>query len=99
MAPKKLNFHEEAEQEFLAAAEWYLERSELAALNFVQQVTLALQLIADFPMRWPKYFNSSRKFTLRRFPFLVVYRELPEKIQILAVAHGSRRPGYWKSRR
>jgi hypothetical protein len=35
---------------------------------------------------------------MHRFPFAVVYRELPSVIQVLAVAHGHRRPGYWKTR-
>lgn len=33
-----------------------------------------------------------------RFPYHVVYLELPDRLQILAVAHDRRRPGYWKTR-
>jgi hypothetical protein len=35
---------------------------------------------------------------LRRFPFAIVYREKQDAIQILAIAHGHRRPKYWKRR-
>jgi len=99
MAIKNVEFHEEAALEFLAAVDWYLARSELVASRFAQQVTHAVQLIAQAPQRWPSYSHGTRKFVLRRFPFLVVYRELATVIQILAVAHAHRRPGYWKTRR
>jgi hypothetical protein len=42
--------------------------------------------------------GNVRKFVLRRFPFLIIYRDLPSTIQIVAVAHGRRRAGYWKGR-
>ncbi len=99
MATKNVEFHEEAAREFLAAVDWYLARNELVASRFAQQVTHAVQLIAQAPQRWPSYSHGTRRFVLRRFPFLVVYRELATVIQILAVAHAHRRPGYWKSRR
>jgi hypothetical protein len=35
---------------------------------------------------------------LRRFPFGLVYRLGVEEVQVVAVAHLHRRPGYWKSR-
>jgi hypothetical protein len=35
---------------------------------------------------------------LKRYPFFVIFREFPRKIEILAVAHAKRRPGYWAKR-
>jgi len=35
---------------------------------------------------------------LKRFPYLIVFREMDSEIQIIAVAHGRRRQGYWKRR-
>jgi hypothetical protein len=32
------------------------------------------------------------------YPYFVVFRELPRKIEIIAVAHAKRRPGYWLKR-
>jgi hypothetical protein len=37
-------------------------------------------------------------FVLRRFPFSVIYAVTGPLLYVLAVAHGSRGPGYWKSR-
>jgi hypothetical protein len=35
---------------------------------------------------------------LDRYPFSIIYREMPREIQIIAVAHAKRRPGYWAKR-
>jgi hypothetical protein len=39
-----------------------------------------------------------RKAGLQRFPFNVLYRVAGGAVQILAVAHHRRRPGYWLGR-
>ena len=98
MANKEVEFHEEANAEFEAAFDWYFARSELAAWKFAEELGRAVHIITQAPQRWPDAIGGARKFVLQRFPFAVVYRELPSIIQILAIAHGRRRPGYWKDR-
>jgi plasmid stabilization system protein ParE len=93
MAPKDVEFHEEAAREYLAAVRWYLSRNQVVATRFAQQVTNAVRLIAEATQRWPSYSRGTRKFVLRRFPDLVIYRELPDVIQVLAIAHAHRHPG------
>lgn len=99
MARKKVELHEAASEEFEAAFDWYLERNAGAAMRFARELNRAIANIAEAPKRWPAGSFGTRKFLLPRFPFAVVYRELPSVIQILAIAHGHRRPGYWKDRR
>jgi plasmid stabilization system protein ParE len=48
--------------------------------------------------QFPPYLHGTRRVLLDRYPFSVVFRELPRKIQIVAVAHAKRRPGYWAKR-
>ena len=98
MTSKSVEFHEEASLEYEAAFEWYFERSEPVASRFAGELNCAIGLIAEAPHRWPAGVRGTRRLLLQRFPFAVVYRELPSTIQILAVAHGRRRPGYWKQR-
>jgi plasmid stabilization system protein ParE len=44
--------------------------------------------------------EARRAFRLvRRFPYVVVYRQIAARVQIVAVAHGKRKPGYWKRRK
>lgn len=98
MANKKVEFHEAASLELDAAFDWYLERTETAAAKFLSDLGSAFARIAEDPHRWPAGDHGTRKFVLRGCPFAVVYRELPSSIQVLAVAHGHRRPGYWRNR-
>jgi len=92
-------FHQEATAEYDAAFDWYLERSPDAALGFDAEVDRALAQIIAAPKRWASGAHSTRRFLLRQFPFTLIYRErVTGNIQILAVAHTSRRPGYWKER-
>ena len=35
---------------------------------------------------------------MKRFPYTIVYTEFAEEILIIAVAHTSREPGYWRRR-
>jgi len=96
MAPKRVEFHEEAALEMLSAIHWYFLRNKEVASRFAKEITRAVELIVEAPKRWPSYSRETRKFVLRQFPFLLIYRELTDVIQILAVAHSHRRPGYWK---
>jgi toxin ParE1/3/4 len=98
MASKQVQFHEDASAEYEAAFDWYYARSEMAASKFAEELSRAIVTIAQAPQRWPGTFGGARKFLLQIFPFAVVYRELPSIIQILAIAHGRRQPGYWKKR-
>src|SRR5215475_7315391 len=99
MASKPLRLHPAAEQEYLAAVEWYRERSPVAAKEFQTSIRQAGETIRQAPQRWPFYFGSFQKYTLRQFPFSIVYQEMLTEIVVFALAHGSRRPGYWKGRK
>jgi len=97
-AAKRLEIHPAALEELKSAVVWYLQRSEPAAQEFVGEVDRAIDLIVESPSRWPKGDYATRRFVLKRFPFAISYRERESGIQILAVAHGHRRPGYWRDR-
>ena len=98
MAVEPLEIHPAALEEFKSALTWYLERSEVAAQNFVAELDRAVDLMIESPERWPTGDYGTRKFVLRRFPFAIIYRNRNAVVQILAIAHGHRRPGYWKER-
>ena len=93
-----VEFHPEAVAEARAAFEWYRDRSPQAAAAFMAELETAIECISEAPDRWPVFGSETWRFLFRRFPFLVVYRKGAEKIQVIAVAHGRRRPGYWKAR-
>jgi toxin ParE1/3/4 len=41
---------------------------------------------------------GAKRIILRRFPYDLVVREYPDEYVVIAVAHHSRRPGYWQGR-
>ena len=98
MAQKPVEFHEEATAEAEAAVTWYRERSPRAAQKFVEELDAAIQAIQQQPDQWGAFSHGTRRFLLRRFPYYVVYRETDSEIDVVAVAHAKRKPGYWKTR-
>lgn len=98
MATKPLEIHPSALAELKSALSWYLERNQTAADKFAVELDRAMELLVAAPRRWPTGEHGSRKFVLRRFPFAIFYREKEAAVQVLAIAHGHRRPGYWKDR-
>jgi plasmid stabilization system protein ParE len=95
---RELEYLEEALEEAEAAARWYAERNAAAAVGFSEEIDAAESAIAQFPEAWPRFDHGTRRYLLRRYPFSIVYRVEPSRILVVAVAHGHRRPRYWKSR-
>jgi plasmid stabilization system protein ParE len=98
MAKHTIELHPEARLEADAAFDWYRERSIRAAETFLHAIEQARMAIQDSPELWADYLHGTRRYLLKRFPFVVVYRIKDGRIQIVAVAHGRRKPGYWKDR-
>jgi plasmid stabilization system protein ParE len=95
---KPVSVHPEAEAEADGAFEWYWTRSKSAALGFDAELRIAFTALRMNPRIYAPYLLGTRRIMLNRYQFFVVFRELPRKIQIIAVAHAKRRPGYWKKR-
>lgn len=98
MADIPLEFHPDADAEYLSALDWYGERSPQAADKFAEAFDHAIEHIQRSPDRWPLYFKRCRKYTLHQFPFSIVYQSSPSLTFVVAVAHASRRPRYWRDR-
>ena len=94
----EVEYLEQAVADAVAAAAWYAERSPTAAAGFESELHEAESAIRDLPNAWPPYDHGTRHYLLRRYPFAVVYRVEMRRVLIVAVAHGSRRPGYWRER-
>jgi toxin ParE1/3/4 len=90
--------HPDAVEEAQAAYEWYHARSPEIAEAFLAELDSGIELIAERPGQWTPGVAGTRRFSLRRFPYLVIFREVEESVQIVAIAHARRRPGYWRER-
>jgi plasmid stabilization system protein ParE len=95
----RFEYHPEALDELADAVSYYRDTVSLkVAENFDAVIASAIQEMTRSPQRWP-YFEKTpaRRIIIRRFPFALFYTATPS-IRIIAVAHTSRRPGYWRRR-
>jgi plasmid stabilization system protein ParE len=93
-----VSIHPSALLETEFAIDWYRQRSPRAAQRFLDEIDRLVNRIADHPTQFPSYEAGTRRAFLRRFPYFLVFREIQGETQIVAIAHGRRRPGYWKKR-
>lgn len=98
MIVKPVVFHPAAQAEFHAAQDYYEECVEGLGFDYRAEVRAALGVIAAAPQRWAVHSYGTRAYFVHRFPFAVVYLDLPDKVWVVAVAHLRRRPGYWRNR-
>jgi len=95
---KQIIVHSEAEPELWQAVDYYEARCAGLGLDFEHEVSLAFSDIQDAPERWPVRRNGTRCRLLHRFPYAIYYMELQDAVWIVAVAHMSRKPYYWRNR-
>ena len=95
-------FHSDAVEEYLAAAQYYLDyASPLVAAALVAEVEAAIQILLTSPTTWAVIEEPQiRRCLLTRFPYSIYYRWEPEqdRVSVYALMHLSRRPGYWRQR-
>ncbi len=92
-----------ATQEASDAASWYEnERTGLGnkfllalddVLDLLEQEVVPLTGISDPRDQW-----KVARLLLHRFPYSEIIAKLPRETLVVAVAHQSRRPGYWWNR-
>jgi len=100
---KPLRIDQQAEAELRAAISWYERERVGLGDEFWAEIQQMLRTIADHPdvggkVQRVRVRGGARRLPLRRFPYFIVYRDQPEYLEVVAFAHQSRRPGYWKTR-
>ncbi|MBV8135230.1 MAG: type II toxin-antitoxin system RelE/ParE family toxin [Deltaproteobacteria bacterium] len=67
--------------------------------QFLAEVEHACSRLGEHQSLGPRLDSEHRRLGLRRFPFALIYRIKTSKVQITAVAHDRRQPGYWRRRK
>jgi hypothetical protein len=65
---------------------------------FPGELDLAIDQIRQNPEQYSLYEFGARRMVLRRFPFVIVFRSVAAGVEIIAIAYGRRRSGYWRER-
>ena len=94
---------EEASQEAIEAAAWYEYEQPGLGAEFFTAVDAAIDVIEEnflplSPLPEKAGDTVARRLILERFPYDIVAIELSEETVVIAVAHHSRKPGYWRKR-
>lgn len=98
MASLKTRFRPAAVEELREAVEWYSKRNAKAADVFCRIVRDKLEEAAKNPQHWPKQRDGTRHILFKQYPYHLIVRDSDEVLEVFAVAHTSRRPGYWRKR-
>jgi toxin ParE1/3/4 len=96
---KRIEFDPDARAEFDKGAAGYEQEREGLGDEFMAEVRETLDRLLDNPFMGASYRGSRfRFFPLLRFPYVIYYTTLDDVLWVAAVAHGGRRPGYWRYR-
>lgn len=101
---KPVRVGKEAAEEFEEAAAWYETEQRGLGERFISAFEHDLQLLAEEnPPLTPAAGNAgskgARKLILHKFPFSLIVHDLPSSRVVVALAHHSRKPEYWRSRK
>jgi toxin ParE1/3/4 len=95
---KSLRIHEAARREANLATARYAEINIDLGRRFRDELLQAFSRAAAAPLRYSAYLHGTRRILLRKFPYFIVVLYFEDAVNILAVAHAKRRPGYWRGR-
>jgi len=100
---RRLHILDEAAAEAAEAAGWYesqrpglgaeFERAVEAALDLLEEELVPLTALGGVSGQ-----RGAKRLILKRFPYDVVVYERGDALVVVAFAHHSRRPGYWRTR-
>jgi len=91
-------FHPEARAEFLGSIRYYESQQSGLGRRFLDAVTDAIRRVEAHPNRYRVVSGLWRQCRVSRFPFGLIYRVRNDRIEIIAVMHLRRQPGYWEHR-
>ena len=89
-----------ASGELTEAVRWYETRRAGLGADFYEAVVRTIELIRAHPdvgMLRPGRLPH-RRVLVAGFPYEIVYRVRENDLYVVAIAHASRRPGFWQGR-
>jgi len=87
-----VEYHPLADQELTEAALYYERQARGLGADFLVEVQRTEAFLARFPAAGRLLRDGSRRVSLRRFPYHLVYRAEPSRLFILAVPHHRQDP-------
>jgi len=92
-------FHPAAASEHLESVAFYESRLAGLGADYLTEFEATMARVCGAPSSCPIDCPPDIRIArLKRFPFSVLYRQRNARLEVLAVAHQRRRPGYWLPR-
>lgn len=95
---KIVRYHPDAVEELIEAAKYYESQCRGLGDRFIKNVDDASRFVQNHAELLCPDKQGRRKYQVKKFPYLLIYKIRGDQIFILAVAHGRRKPGYWHNR-
>ncbi len=92
----KVLFTDAARAESLEAFDFYHERSEQAASRFLERLAAACDWLSKYPETGKSLSARTRRYLMKTFPYLVIYRVTEGSVWIIGVVHEKRDPQNWR---
>jgi hypothetical protein len=95
----RLEIDPDARLEFLSASARYEAAVPGLGGRFAAEFERGVSLLLDSPRLGAPFGRRLRRFVLNDgFPYSIVYAMRSDLLLVIALAHGARRPGYWRQR-
>jgi plasmid stabilization system protein ParE len=94
----QMRFHPAVPSDLREAIDYYDEISPLLGDRFRKMVDGSYDLIESHPEMFPLVFDDVRFAKVRRFPYLILFRQRHATIMVLGVFHGASDPERWHAR-
>jgi len=88
----------DARKDITEAQDWYRREGSVLAASFRAGLDRQLSRILQHPTQFPFARADVRRAKLRRFPYSVLFRVMPDAIYVIACFHSSRDPNVWLRR-
>ena len=93
-----MRFHRAARAEIRAAAEHYAAIHPGLGSKFYDAMDELVREVRTQPALFRMFDPPARRHFGHRFPYAIVFLDLPDRVWIVAVMHFKQRPGYWVER-
>lgn len=80
------------------ATRFYFQQDPSVEIRFAECIDKAIDQVTSRPYSWPILESDVRRFVVEIFPYSLLYSIVSDHVLILAVAHQSRHPDFWKDR-
>ena len=77
---RSVEFHPEAQDEFISAAQFYEGEAAGLGLDFILTVQRTYERLLEFPATGPPFGRRLRRLLVAKFPYGLLYRVEPERI-------------------